>query len=68
MKVKKIGESKFMDLTPTWEGILPAMLTLLKQDSTPFETVKHVESELLKMAKIADKYVESQKDKMEAMF
>jgi len=68
MEVNKIDESKTMDLTPTWQGILPAMLTLLKQESTPFETEKYVESELLKMARIADKYVESQKDKMEAMF
>ena len=68
MEVNKIDESKTMDLTPTWQGILPAMLTLLKQESTPFETEKYVESELLKMAWVADKYVESQKDKMEAMF
>lgn len=41
---------KTIDMTPTWVGILPAILALLDQPRTR----KTAEAELLRMAKAAD--------------
>ena len=51
--------SKTVDLTPTWQGILPALLTLLQSDHPVTRRV--AESELRRMAGLADGYVESQR-------
>lgn len=50
---------KTIDCTPTWEGILPIILNVLEDGS---EKVKDdMKKELKRMAQIADKYVELQK-------
>jgi hypothetical protein len=50
---------KSINLTPTWEGILPALLAVL-EDGT--ETGKKLAREELKrMAKIADFYIKANK-------
>lgn len=51
--------SKTVDVTPTWQGILPALLTLLQSDN--LQTRQIAESELRRMAGLADGYVEIQK-------
>jgi hypothetical protein len=48
-----------IDVTPTWQGILPALLTLLKSDILECRTL--AESELRRMAGLADGYVEIRK-------
>lgn len=48
-----------VDVTPTWQGILPALLTLLQSDNPKSRGV--AESELRRMAGLADGFVESQK-------
>jgi hypothetical protein len=48
-----------IDCTPTWSGILPALLIVL-EDGTE-EGKKLARIELKRMAEIADKYVEHQK-------
>jgi len=51
--------SKTVDVTPTWQGILPALLTLLQSDNPKSRQV--AESELRRMAGLADGFVESQR-------
>ena len=48
-----------VDLTPTWQGILPVLLTLLQSDNPQSRAI--AESELRRMAGLADGYVEIQK-------
>ena len=50
---------KTVDLTPTWQGILPALLNLLQSDNPKSRQV--AESELRRMAGLADGFVEAQK-------
>jgi hypothetical protein len=48
-----------VDVTPTWQGILPVLLTLLQSEN--LQTRDIAESELRRMAGLADGYVEVQK-------
>jgi len=48
-----------VDLTPTWQGILPALLDLLKSDNPKSRQL--AESELRRMAGLADGYIDSLK-------
>ena len=48
-----------IDLTPTWEGILPVLVTLLKDGNR--EGRATALDELNRMAKLADAYVAQQK-------
>jgi hypothetical protein len=48
--------AKTIDLTPTWSGILPALLAVIANGET-VEARKAAEQELARMARIADKYV-----------
>lgn len=47
--------SKTIDITPTWQGILPALLTLLKSDNP--KTRELAEGEMYRMARSADKMI-----------
>ena len=49
--------TKTVDLTPTWQGILPALLNLLQSDNPKSRQL--AESELRRMAGLADGYIES---------
>ena len=49
----------YIDMTPTWAEILPALLMVL-EDGTPKGRAE-VKEELRRMAAIADLYVKSQK-------
>jgi argininosuccinate lyase len=44
-----------IDITPTWEQILPVMLQLIKHKDS--KVSKPIEKEFLRMAQIADSYV-----------
>ncbi len=48
-----------IDCTPTWSGILPALLNVLENGTE--EGKKLARIELKRMAEVADKYVEYQK-------
>lgn len=48
-----------IDITPTWQGILPSLLLLLQSDDYKARNI--AESELRRMAGLADGYVELQK-------
>ena len=49
-----------MDLTPTWAGVLPAMLLIYSSGGTA-AAQQNATAELTKMAKLADLYVEHHK-------
>ena len=47
-------QTKTIDLTPTWRGVLPALLALVENPITRQDGI----DELLRMANAADKYNE----------
>jgi hypothetical protein len=51
--------TRYIDMTPTWEGLLPYLLTILSDGS--FEGQKIARDELTRMAKLADMYVAENK-------
>jgi len=51
---------KTIDMTPTWSDILPLLLELTQNP----KTYKDAAFELARMAKLADAYIESQKQKI----
>lgn len=53
-----------VDVTPTWQGILPVLLTLLQSDNP--KTRATAESELRRMAGLADGLVAAAKARKEA--
>jgi hypothetical protein len=46
-----------IDITPTWQGVVPLLIIGIENGSTS------ARAELYRMAKLADAYVASQKDK-----
>lgn len=51
--------TQYIDMTPTWEGLLPYLLVVMRDGS--FEGQKLARAELTRMAKLADAYVQTQK-------
>jgi hypothetical protein len=49
--------TKTIDLTPTWRGVLPALLALLENPTTKRDALR----ELSRMAGAADSYLELRK-------
>jgi len=47
-------QTKTIDLTPTWRGVLPALLALLENPATKRDALR----ELSRMAGAADSYLE----------
>ena len=52
---------KTIDMTPTWEGILPLYIAGIESGS--FEGIKNATEELYRMARLADKYVAAEKER-----
>lgn len=52
---------KTIDMTPTWESLLPAMLAVLENGS--FDAKRDIRSELSRMAKAADIAVAAEKER-----
>ncbi len=52
---------KTIDITPTWESILPALLAVIENGN--FEGRKIALEEITRMAQLADLYVASQSPK-----
>ena len=49
---------KTIDITPTWLGLAPVMIDIIKNPHASFQSTKIAKEELLKMARVADKYIE----------
>ena len=45
---------KTIDITPTWESLIPAMIAVLQNPKAPKEAVQGIIEELTRLAKIAD--------------
>jgi len=52
---------KFIDATPTWEGILPLYISGI--ESGTFAGIKNATEELYRMARLADLYVAAEKER-----
>jgi hypothetical protein len=50
----------YIDMTPSWEDMIPLFITLIRDADTP-EGLKHAEHELLKMARLADARLRSER-------
>jgi hypothetical protein len=53
--------TKTIDMTPTWKGLLPVLMHLV-ENATTSESRAMATSELARMANLADLYVTSQKE------
>jgi len=58
-------EPRVIDITPTWRGLLPLYLAAYKDGS--FNAIKEAESELCRMADLADIYVKLAKHSPETV-
>ena len=47
---------KTIDITPTWSDLIRPMMEVLKNRKSHPESVKGIEDEFIRMAKIIDKY------------
>jgi len=43
-----------IDVTPTWEGLMPAMIQVLRNPKSNPEAIQGITEELIRLAKIAD--------------
>jgi len=58
--------TKTIDITPQWVAVAPIISMILQNPNSGFDAIKTAESELTKMAKLADLYVEQEKAKGES--
>jgi hypothetical protein len=49
-----IKETQYIDITPTWEQIVPALLLILKSGTA--DSKQYAAEEITRMAALADKY------------
>lgn len=54
-------QTQTIDLTPTWEEVLPALINLITNPKVPQKSRSLAMDELGRMAVLADGYVEIQK-------
>src|SRR5262249_32330747 len=52
---------KYIDLTPTWEALLPAMIAVLRNPDASCEAVRTISDELAKLARCADREIARRK-------
>jgi len=43
-----------IDITPTWEGLLPVMIQVLRNPKANPSSIKEITGELMRLAKFAD--------------
>lgn len=56
-KLDKQGKPRFVDMTPTWTALAPALFDVLENPRAPYESKQNVRSEMTRCAQIADRYV-----------
>lgn len=52
--------TRSINLTPTWAGITPALIEMIRQDREPSATIAR--EELMRMARLADQFVSLHRD------
>ena len=58
VKSLDMKKPKTIDITPTWLGLAPVMIDIIKNPHASFKSIENATNELLKMARVADKYIE----------
>lgn len=56
---------QFIDITPTWEALMPAMIAVLQNPKASVESHEGVTEELLRLARIVDRQIAKQKEAKE---
>ena len=51
-------KNKSIEIIPTWESTTPIMIDIIKNPDASFNSIQIAKNEILKMARVADKYVE----------
>jgi hypothetical protein len=51
-------KNQTINITPTWESFAPVMIDIIKNPDASFKSIENAKNELLKMARVADKYIE----------
>jgi len=51
-------KNKSIEIIPTWESTAPIMIDIIKNPDASFNSIQIAKNEILKMARVADKYVE----------
>jgi hypothetical protein len=59
-------EKMFIDMTPTWAGLLPSMLEVLENPTASHESKTIMREELARMAQGADAFNTLQKERKNA--
>ena len=55
--------TKTINIKPNWESVAPILAMVLQNPNAPADSIQTAQSELEKMAKLADLYVEQEKAK-----
>jgi len=58
IKLLDMKKPKTIEITPTWLGLAPAMIDIIRNPDAPFKSIENAKNELLRMARVADKYIE----------
>ena len=58
--------TKTINIAPNWQAVAPIISMVLQNPKAGFDAIKTAETELTKMAKLADLYVEQEKAKGES--
>ncbi len=53
---------KTIDMTPTWEAVTPILVMTLQSNKRQPDSIDFAQKELIKMAKLADKWVNHVKE------
>ena len=54
-------EPKSIDVTPTWQSIIPILIDVLRNPKANPDSVREITSELMRLAKFADKEIAAKK-------
>ena len=57
----KVSEQKTIDITPTWEAIMPALIDILKNNNSTESAKSEVASEIMRLARNMDKVIKEKK-------
>jgi hypothetical protein len=56
-----VSEQKTIDMTPTWEAIMPLLIDILKNNNSTESAKNEVASEIMQLARNMDKVIQERK-------
>lgn len=57
----KVNEQKTIDITPTWEAIMPVLIDILKNNNSTESAKSEAASEIMRLARNMDKVIKEKK-------